>query len=174
MAITNEAQLKFTMMSLIEKAMKFASDKITYELSESVRSNVATREESKNYSRTGEFFKSVIVPKIELNGNFISVTLGMDSEKMQSVAQYENLYNAHMSMNWDTEYLGKSIPEWLLSWWDEGTNNIHYGNMPRTNYWQNVMGDRGTKDNPNYDKMFEKFNNYFQEYIQKIGIVKKT
>ena len=167
--IRNEAELKFAMMGQIQKAMKFASDKIADEIALSVQSKT-TPATSKYYDATYQFFNSVIIPKTVMKGNCVSVTIGMDSTQMKSMTQDKG-YNAHMSFDGSTEYEGKSIPEWLLSWWDEGTSGSSH-QVKETNYWQDVMGDRGTSDNPNYDKMFEKFKNYFQEYMRKIGVVK--
>ena len=175
MVIQNERQLKNAMMVQMKKAMKFASDKIANEIAESVQSKT-TLGDSEYYNATYQFFNSVIIPKIETSGFSVSVTIGMDYTQMQSMEQ-ERGYNAHMSFDGSTEHENKSIPEWLLSWWDEGTYNngkeVKSHKIEKTNYWKNVMGDRGTADNPNYEKMFKKFRKYFEEELKKIGMVKK-
>jgi hypothetical protein len=172
--ITNEIQLKNFVLSIVKKAMKVASDSLANELAQSVSSKTTKGSMAPVYETTWQFLNSVIIPEILVKNNKISVKIGMDYNQMKSFSQEDNYFNAHMSLNGDTSFEGKSIPQWLLTWWDEGTkgkNSPHL--IDRTNYWKDVMGDRGSKDNPNYSKMFNKFKRLFEAEMRKTGILKK-
>ena len=83
-----------------------------------------------------------------LIGN-ISITIGMDSSKIESFIGQSGKFNQHMSIDGSTSWNGIPISEALLTWWDEGTRNS-FVNLKPTNYWTDVFGDSGRKDNPNY------------------------
>lgn len=172
MAITNEIQLQNMLLANIAKAMKIASWQIRQELYINIFSNVSILPDSNSYDRTDEFLKSVINPVVKISGGSVSVEVGMDYTKMSSSVGGYAKYNQHMSLDKSTTWGGHTIPEWLLSWWDTGTsgaNSPHWIN--KTNYWYDVMGDRGDSPNPQYETLAKTFKKVFYEELGKIGSV---
>ena len=174
--ITSEQELRKYMIKELGNAIKIAAEKIQDELWNNVGNQIYSHPQGRFYDRTHEFLKSVIQPKIKVTSKSIEVTIGMNSDVMNSGFGEPGKFNQHMSLNGDTSYEGKSISEWLLIWWDDGTeqkNNPYLPELPQTNYWYEVMGDRGSKDNPEYKKFQKTFEDIVTQELSKIGQVNK-
>lgn len=104
-----------------------------------------------------------------LIGN-ISITIGIDSSKIESFIGQSGKFNQHMSIDGSTSWNGIPISEALLTWWDEGTRNS-FVNLKPTNYWTDVFGDSGRKDNPNYYLLEKLIDGEINKALSKFGIV---
>lgn len=172
--ITSDAELKAALIQTIKNAMKIASARIGQELWVSVFSRTSILPETEFYERTGQFLESVIRnPEVKVEGNSISVTFGMDSSKMSPSMGFPGQLNKHASDKGVDSWHGMSVSEALLSWEDYGTDNSSFPSLERTNYWYDVMGDRGYKDKPDYKTMEKTFNEIIYSELSKAGIVSR-
>lgn len=173
MNITNDAQLKAAILKELSVALDKAATKIHDQLWDSVFSAIYSKPESDFYERTRQFLHSVIKPKVEIKGLNIEVTVGMDSDVMEPERSEDSIFNRHMDVYGSEYWKGEYIPEALLSWWDTGTSNNKFPSLPQTDYWLDVMGDRGYKENAVYQKAIDVFDNAVEEELKKIGVVIK-
>ena len=173
MNITNDAQLKAAILKELKIALDKASAKIQLQLWDSIFSKIYSKPESEFYDRTREFLDSVIKPEVKTNGFSVEVTLGMDSSKMTPTQNDDRFFNAHMDIYGNEEWHGETIPESLLSWWDTGTTNSKLPSLPQTDYWFDIMGDRGYKDNPDYQKAIDIIEETVEKELSKIGIIRR-
>jgi len=172
--ITNDAELRAYVLLEIQRAMKTASAKIGQQLWMNVFSRTSILPETEFYERTGQFLDSVIRnPKVEVYGNSVSVEIGMDSSKMEPSEGTPGQLNKHMDYQGNENWHGMSIAEALLSWEDYGTHNTSFPSLERTNYWYDVMGDRGFEDNPDYKTMEKTFDEIMYKELSKIGRITK-
>lgn len=173
--ITNDVELRTYVLKEVQKAMKIASNRIGQQLWLNVFSRTSILPETEFYERTGQFLDSVIRnPEVEVNGNSVSVVIGMDSSEMKPMMGSAGQLNQHMSYRGVDSWRGMSVSEALLSWEDFGTNNNTFPSLEKTNYWYDVMGDRGYKDNPDYKTMEKTFDEIMYKELSKIGTVVKT
>ena len=172
--ITNDAELRAYVLIEIQRAMKMASAKIGQELWMNVFSRTSILPETEFYERTGQFLDSVIrIPQVEVSGNSVSVEIGMDSSKMSPMMGLPGQLNKHIGDKGVDSWRGMSISEALLSWEDYGTNNSSFPSLEKTNYWYDVMGDRGYKDDPDYKTMEKTFDEIMYRELSKLGTITK-
>lgn len=171
--ITNETQLRMVIVQELKKALQIAAQNIHDELWDNIFSRIYSKSESEFYERTQEFLDSVIHPIVKVNGFDVEVTIGMDSSRMHPRQGDSGMFNQHMDIYGNDSWHGKSIPESLLSWWDTGTTNSRLPELDKTDYWFDVMGDRGYKDNPDYKNAQKIFDEAIVRELSKIGIVSR-
>ena len=155
-------------MKEITKAIEEISEEIASQLTQNIQEGIYNQPESKYYKRTQEFINSVIKPTVKINGNEISVTVGMDSNVMNATWNEGNLFNSHMSIDGSPTWGSQSVAEGLLTWWDSGTQNNYLPSVPATNYWYDVFGDRAG-ENPNYKKLEELTDKIINKHLKKFG-----
>jgi len=176
MNITNDAQLKAAILKELSVALDKAATKIHDQLWDDILSKIYSTPESEFYERTKEFLNSVIKPKVKINGFRVEVTVGMDSSAMTSKEDESHFFNKHMDIFGNSEWKRENdikIPEALLTWWDEGTKGKSIHKIIGTDYWFDVMGDRGCKDNPDYQKAIDVIDKIVDEELSKIGVVQR-
>ena len=171
--INNDTELKAVMLKKISDALFEAASEIQNQLWTKVFSEVYGKSETAFYERTNQFFKSIIKPEVKTNGLEVSVTIGIDSSKMSPQIGRDGMFNKHMSQLGADSWRGMTISEALLSWYDYGTDNSSFPSIPQTNYWYDVMGDRGYKDNPDYKNMKKTFDEIVNKEIGKLGFITK-
>jgi hypothetical protein len=173
--ITNDVELRTYVLKEVQKAMKIASNRIGQQLWLNVFSRISILPETEFYERTGQFLDSIIRnPEVEVNGNSVSVVIGMDSSKMKPMMSSTGQLNQHSSYMGVDSWRGMSVSEALLSWEDYGTDNNIFPSLQQTNYWYDVMGDRGYKGNPDYKTMEKTFDEIMYKELSNIGTVIKT
>lgn len=171
--ITNDAELKAVLLKEISVALNKAAFEIQNQLWIKIFSEIYMKPESDFYQRTDEFFKCVIKPEVKVDGFTVSVEIGMDSSKMSPIIDSNPMFNKHMSQTGADSWRGMTISEALLSWYDYGTDNNVMPSVQKTNYWYDIMGDRGYKDNPDYKNMEKVFDEIIYKELSKIGTVTK-
>lgn len=169
MVILNDEQLTAELKKEMSEAIKEIAETIASELTKNIQDDIYAKPTSKYYDRTMEFLNSVIQPSVVVSGNEVSVTIGMDSKKMNSYYVGNGKFNSHMSIDGSSNWGSNSVSEGLLSWWDAGTNNKYLPSVPATNYWYDVFGDRAGAS-PNYKKLDDLIDRTIEKHLNKFGI----
>lgn len=152
--ITSQQQLLEVFHQEMAQVLEYVSKEITDKLMNTINSRIYSRgHSSEYYTRTYQFFDSIIMPQVEVKRDSVSVKIGMDYTKMKPmIAENNGMFNQHMGFPSQDSWRGITVSEALLSWWDYGTDSsIH--SLPQTNYWKDVFGDRAYEENPNYVKL---------------------
>lgn len=107
----------------LEQALKEVARDTAEFLSQTVQADIYRKPESDYYARTYEFLKSITQSNVKRVGNNMEIEVYFDPDKINPypVRDYKpDMFNAHMSLDGETSYGGKSIGEWLVGWLEEG------------------------------------------------------
>lgn len=165
--------------SLIVAQVRNAIGEVAKEITEELYNNLTgiyMYPRSEFYERTNDFLNALIKPHVQVTGNEVSVTIGMDASAIISNSKptSKNFYfGEHSSFDGSDRWKGESIGQALLSWWDTGTTNSVAPSLPQTDYWYDVFGDRGYKDSPNYQKLDKLVTDKLYEKLSRFGAFKR-
>lgn len=101
--------------------------------------------ESEWYTRTYEMLNCLETSEVKKTGKGqYEVYVYFDTSKMHPFERrgtfgYDG-FNAHMSLNGDREYAGRTISDWLIQWWEFGNDNPYWdmkgvGMVKKTKDW---------------------------------------
>ena len=169
--IKNEAQLREVIIENLRKSMESLAENITDKLMKNINERIySVGSSSEYYERTYQFFDAIIIPKVEVKGNKVSVEVGMDYTRLKPQMGSEGQFNKHMGFPSVDSWRGMTVGEALLSWWDYGTTD-GIVNLKQTNYWYDVFGDRACSSNPNYKKLDDLIDKIISQELGEIGVV---
>jgi len=175
--ISNDSQLTKIMMNLVLEAFKAASESIQDDLKINAWNEIYSRPKSRYYRRTAQLMKSIITPKVKISGNQMEVEIGVNPDSVRQIyRQGTSEFNAHMNQDGTLAFKrdayswgGTPVNEAIFMWYDEGTQNAWLPEVPRTNFWYDVMGSRLSDRNPDYDKAYKKFEEELLRNLQILG-----
>jgi hypothetical protein len=171
--IKNESQLQTVIIESMRQSMESLAKNITDQLMKNINERIySSGSSSQYYQRTYQFFDAIIMPKVEVKGNKVSVEVGMDYTKLKPQMGGEGQFNKHMGFPSVDSWRGMTVGEALLSWWDYGTAD-GIVNLRQTNYWYDVFGDRAYSSDPNYKKLDDLIDSIIHHELGEIGIVYK-
>jgi len=168
-------QISAMLIRDLKTAMQEVADDITKELYDNL-TGIYMYGRSEFYKRTEGFLNALIKPNVEVKGDTVTVTIGMDATAIQSNPRpttNNRSFGEHASFDGGKTWNGISVGEALLGWWDAGTDNDIAPSLPETNYWYDVFGDRGYKASPNYSKLDQLLRNKIYEKFGRYGDIKE-
>lgn len=78
------------------------------------------------YERTMDVLNSITVENVSVNKNQFNARIYFDTDLIRQNPTPPGQWNQHMSVDGDTEYEGRRISSWLISWMEEGQNSPLY------------------------------------------------
>lgn len=117
------------LMKYLDKQVEINLEKIGQEIAGVLKRYVQTnwydaRDEG-YYQRTMDVLNSITVEKAKPIKNGYEVRIFFDESKIRMI-EYDEFFNAHMSVDGSGMYGGWSIPKWVVYWMNYGQNSPLY------------------------------------------------
>lgn len=131
------------LMRHLESQMVINLEKIGEEIKNVLRFNIKQlwydRYTPTNYERTYEVIDSLRCSKAKkVNNNTYEVIIYFDFSQIRPYSTASGSWNKHMSLDGSTEYGGKTIGEWLVTWIETGQDSPYFS-------WRGVYPIETTK-----------------------------
>lgn len=135
--IASEKELHNLIENILKKALQEIANKTRDELKGNLMNDWYNRPDYKPnfevYIRTMQLYDSITAEAVKKNNGGLSVNVFFDLNKIHPYLSDKG-FNAHMSLNGMSDYMGHPIAWWLIRWIDQGVSPrlgaTYIGNQP--------------------------------------------